>query len=227
MKKILFGIQFICLIFFLLGFLVTFFMANEIREHSRSAITESLAKKVEKSMTLTEELVESPKVQEYLAQHQIEVIKEEIALYRNDTNSYVTNLTTETGVPSSVVVETKNPLKKRLFQKIFGWKKGIKEKFKKSFNGIVLDVQIFLFSNIFAFGAALYLNRKTEGNDRNYYIASTILTLSIILSIAGYLDQNWFFKFLLNDFAGWGYPAGLILLFGWLLFNYHQSKKSA
>jgi len=139
----------------------------------------------------------------------------------------VTSLTGEKVSLPSITIDSKNPLKVRLLSKLFNWKKGIKEKFKKSFNGIVTDIKIFLLTNILAFGIALFLNKKSLKNEKNYYIASGILTLSIAISVWGYLDQNWFYSFLLNNFTGWAYPVGMGILFSWLLFNYYQHKHAA
>src|SRR5690606_14595556 len=115
-------------------------------------------------------------------------------------------------------------LKNALLEKIFAWKKGLKAYFNKTFSRLVLDIRIFLLSNVIALLVAALICYKQAALGKDALVVSAILTAVIAVSALSYLNQNWFFTILLNSYAGYGYIGGILATTAWLYYQYYTER---
>jgi hypothetical protein len=215
----------------MLGFLGALVAASiyqaEVRESFRVTINDNLAKSLAAKVSLAEELIDSPTTSKYLASHQIEVVRDEIALYRRDPLAYVTSLTGGQALDQRRQIEdsASNPLKRAFLEKVIGWRSGVKARFDSSFAKIARDVCIFLGSNVAALLVALLLASRGTRFMKHALSTSVLLTAAVALSAFGYIYRNWLYRFLTNDFAVMAYPMSLVLIFGYLVFQYHAERR--
>lgn len=226
MKKILITIQLLFIAVFSVAFIASFFVVDSIKANSRALITDIVVAKVSSKIALSEELLNSKAASIYLADYQRETIVEEINSFKLSPYDYVESLTLNESesIESPSPLKSKNPLKNALFKKIFGWKKELKNYFNKAFSGLIIDIRIFIASNVIALVIAAIACYKQAALGRDSLIVSAILTGVIALSTLSYVDQNWFFTILLNNYYGYGYLLGILLTTAWLYFEYHNNR---
>ena len=227
MYKIVITTQLSFALLFSFALVATFTEAENIKERSRVQITEKVVGMVGSKIDLAEEVMNSKKVETYLADYQIEVINSEIASFRANPQSYIEQMTQDKTEVSSNEVETNNPLAKVLIEKVFGWKNNIKNHFDNTFSKLLTDLRIFCVTNVVGLFLAALVLFKREDYGKYSTTVSVILSDVIALSALSYFDQSWLYSILLNNYAGYGYPLGIISTFCWLFYEYHKSKEEA
>jgi hypothetical protein len=224
---VLVGFQSLLLVVFLGGLIGGLAFQDEIRESFRATINHDLAKSLAARVSFAEEAVATPLAARHLAPHQIEGIREEIVLYRKDPEAYVAYLTggSAPALDQSDQLEASsgNPLKRAFLEQVIGWRASVKSRFDSSFAKIGRDICIFLGSNVVASIVALILATRVRRRHPRALRLSILLTVAIGLSALSYVDRNWLYAFLRNDWAVFGYPLMLVLSFVWLWLTFpHQ-----
>ena len=227
LKKALVSAQIIFAALFFVSVVATFFVKDKIQNDSREIITKKVSSGISSRIDLVEELINTKKAKVLLADHQIEVIKQEITKFRKDPDSYVSVMTLPNADANFFPDELKsqNPLKDALIKKVFSWKQNIKEHFNNSFERLVFDIRLFLVSNVIGLLSAALISWHSERLGKHAIAASLILTGVIIMSSISYVNSNWLYDILLNSFAGMAYPVGILLTSGWLFWNYYAAEK--
>ena len=148
MRQLLLSIQILFIMVFSVALISSFFVVDSIRERSTDAVTDKVVHFVSSKIEIAEELINSKAASNYLADYQMEAIRDEINDFRENPSDYVEAMTLDESktqiVPPDLL--SKNPLKNKLVEKIFSWKSSIKTYFEKTFDGLILDIRIFLIS---------------------------------------------------------------------------------
>ena len=218
-------IQLMVAIAFTIAFALSFSEEESIKENSRVQVTEKVTNLVESRIDLAEELVNTKKAKALLEDHQLEVIHSEIALFRENPQQYVMQMTQDEVAVQKNEFKSKNPLTNALMDKVLGWKKGIKKHIEKAYSNLLLDIRIFCLTNVIGLLLASLILVKRDALGKHAVAASVILTGVISLSALSYLDQSWLYSILLNSYAGYGYPAGIFGTFLWVFYEYHYKNK--
>jgi len=222
MRRALLSIQTVFIVVFFIAFVVSFFVVEHIEEKSRVLVTDKVVQGTTSKIDFAEELLNSKASVMYLKKYQIEVIRKEIDIFRADPHIYVESVVVGNKNTGAVPLEfhTNNPLKAALFEKIFSWKQGLKSYFDKTFARLIVDVRIFLGTNVVALLIAVFICFKAPALGNRAMALSIIITLATALSALSYINDSWLIKILLNSYAGYGYTGGIAFLTGWLYFEY-------
>lgn len=215
-------IQLILSAAFAVLFVWSFFTEEYIRNESKSYISLKVIKIIDPQVAIAEELLNGPGVAKVLNNHQIEAIKAEVAHYIKSPSQYVLEVVDSKVTVPTLITEDMNLASKFLLNKIGSWKSRIASYFAKTFNRLIIDIRIFLASNMIALLIASLVIYGSESKAR--LTVSIILTFVIALSIWAYLSQSWFFNILLNNHMGIAYPVTLMFLWGWLLYDYGKER---
>lgn len=230
MRKALLTIQSISILVFLIAFITSFFVVNQIEEKSRVLVTEKVTQGTMSKVGFAEEVLNSKAANMYLEDYQIDVIRSEIDAFKNDPYGYVESVTMNREGENVLTLEFRsaNPLKTALFEKLFHWKQGLKSYFNKTFSGLIVEIRIFLGTNVIALLIAAFICFKSPSLGNRAMALSTIITVATALSAFSYLNESWLINILLNSYAGYGYAGGIAFLTGWLYLEYaeRQNKDS-
>ena len=222
MRKVLLSTQAIFMAIFLITFVASFFVVDKIEKESRSFVTEKVVKGTSSKIDLAEEVLNSKAARKYLKDYQINVIHKEIDTFKTNPHSYVESLTMAKGNAQVLppALKTNNPFKAALFKKIFSWKQGLKSYFNKTFSGLIIDIRIFLGTNVIALLIAAFICLKATSLGNRAMVLSTIITIVTGLSVISYINENWLINILLNSYAGYGYSVGIVIFTIWLYLEY-------
>lgn len=200
---------------FLASLVVAVVYEDQIRESFRTTIIDDLAQSLAGNVGFAEQAVATPLAARHLAPHQLDGIREEIALYRRDPRAYVAYLAGGGGstLDQTAVLEASgaNPLKRAFVEQLIGWRAGVKSRFDSSFAKIGRDIAIFLATNAAAAGLAIVLATWARRRHPLALRTSVILTAAIALSSLFYVDRDWLYDFVANDWAVFGYPLMLLV----------------
>ena len=226
MKNVLIGCQLLFSFLFAIALISNFFTVDDIANKSRKVITNKVVKEIDSKVNLAEEVLATKAAKTYLETYQIEAISEEIVEFRRNPHRYVEAVTLSSSETSLIPVEMRsdNPLKNRLMGRIFLWKTSIKEHFENTFGGLVKDIHIFLFTNMMGLAIAAAIGIKSTSLGKSATTVSLILTFTIVISALGYMDKNWFYTILLNNYAGYSYPLGVFVTTLWLCYEYYKDR---
>lgn len=229
MKKLLLTTQILFSVIFLAGFVASFFVVESILENSKSVITDKVVASVSGKVAFAEEALNSKIASKVLAEYQIETIREEIGEFTSDPYQYVEAVVMDSRKTEVIPPEliSKNLLKNKLITKVYSWKVSLKGYFEKTFNSLVWDIRIFLMSNVIALLIAAFVCFKGKGLGKEALAVSVILTAVVALSALTYLNQNWLYTILLNNYGGYGYPVGILCTSGWLIYEYCSSVRES
>lgn len=225
-RKILIPVQLFFGAIFLAGFIATFYTLDSIAEKSRALVSEKVIAKTSAKLDVAEELLNSNAAKNLIAEYQMAVIREEIQLFRSDPVTYVNAIAMDDEwviIPPTLT--SKNPLKNALYEKVFAWKKVLKDQISRSLMGLVRDIRIFLITNVIALLFAAVVTFKNINEKYRPLVLSGSISVSVALSSLFYLDQNWLFNVLLNSYAGFGYSVGIAALSAWLYLEYTERFK--
>ncbi|MGH1429390.1 MAG: hypothetical protein ACRBEE_15750 [Arenicella sp.] len=228
MRKSLLIIQIVFLLGFITTFIASFYAVDNIKEKSKSIISEKIVSSATSKIAFTEELLHSKAAEKYLKNYQIETIREEMESFKTNPKGYVESLTlseTKT-VIAPPELNSRNPLKNALLTKIYSWKSDIRKHFNRTFSALITDIRIFIVSNIISLLAAVIICYKQRSLGKRSFAISLILTIVVALSSLTYLSKDWLFSIIINSYAGYGYPLGIAILTFWLCFEYFKSLKS-
>lgn len=225
LRKLLMSLQGVGVVVFVIAMVASYFTQDRIAEDSRQAISDKVVATTRLKVDFAEELVLSRGAEKYLQDYQRDVILEEIARFRTDPDSYVQALVLEGDTDTPVPIATsENPLKQQLLTKIMSWKRSLKAHFEATFDGLLRDIRIFLLTNVLALSAAFFICYKSEALHRKAFAVGAIMTFVITISAVGYLEKNWFYTILLRDYAGYGYPLGIVMGTLWMCYEYLTSE---
>ncbi|NNF68053.1 MAG: hypothetical protein HKM98_11145 [Gammaproteobacteria bacterium] len=225
MKRALLIFEVLGAALFAVAFLFTFQSQEWLLEKSKDVIQKEIRPKADFAVELADEGLRSKLAASYLTDAQIRDSLAEIELYRADPKKYIQSVT-GFGFTLDVDSGEGNTSVAGLAAKFLNWKARIRGYFSQTFESLISDLRLFLFSTAVAFGIAAFLISRAEKPAKKYLVASAILALATVFSALAYVDQNWFFTVLLNSYMGWGYPAGIALMFGWLMYDYYAGKQA-
>ena len=141
-------IQMCLAIFFAISFVLIDPAMAEIERQSKDLVIAKVVSTVAPQVAIAEEALHSPKVQELFAPHQIAVMQEEVALFRQDPAVYVSTIIDEDvdlDLPKVVSQEVEDPLaaklKQGLIAQIWSWKTSLRQHFTDSFAGLIRDLR--------------------------------------------------------------------------------------
>lgn len=213
---------------FLVAFISTFLMVESIQETSKKQITEKIVIKTSPNVDIAEEAINSQAGSKYLAKYQREVIQAEINNFKQNPTGYIEEITLDESQSNVIppVLQSGNPLKNAFLEKIFGWKNDLKTHFNQTFSQLIIDIRIFLISNVMALLIAAFICYKKDQLGKDAFFISKILTVIIAFSSLSYFDQNWFFTILLNRYYGYGYIFGIFITTAWVYYQYQKNKKA-
>jgi len=219
--KTLLPIQLAFIVLFVIAFISSFFVVEPLKEQSRVSVTEKVVSSVSSKVAIAEELLNSKAASKYLADYQIEAIRDEINQFKNDPYDYVEAMTLDDSKSHITLPEASNsnPLKNMLVKKIFSWKTSIKAYFENTFDGLIFDIRAFLVSNLIALTIGAFISYNNQLLGKETIIVNTILTSVVILSSLLYINQDWFFTILLNRYNGYGYLFIVLIMTTWLYYH--------
>ncbi len=230
MRKILLSFQVIFIAVFTIALITSFIVIDRIEEQSRLLITDKVVEGTSSKIDFAEELLNSKAADKYLKDYQIEAIRNEMEAFRADPYAYVEFIIIDKEKASVIPqeLETNNPLKMALYKKIYSWKQGLKSYFNKTFFRLILDIRIFLLTNIVALLIAAFICFRVSSTGSRAMALSTIITIATAFSALSYINSSWLINILLNSYAGYGYAGGIAFLTGLLYWEYTSrvSKKT-
>ena len=228
MKNALLSLQVVFMLAFLSSFITSYFVMDSMKEKSREVVTQKVSSGLLSTIVVAEEFLHSPKVKALLADHHIEVINREIGEFKEKPVEYISQMTnSETEVdPVPVDLRSESKLKNALLAKVFAWKLNIKDHFQATFEALVFDVRLFLLSNVFGLLIAALINWHRENLGKHAVVVSLVLTSAIFLSAFSYINANWLYSILLNSYAGFAYPAGVVVTACWLFWEYWKYRST-
>ncbi|MCW1887813.1 hypothetical protein OKA04_23950 [Luteolibacter flavescens] len=105
--------------------------------------------------------------------------------------------------------EVQQPLARKALDALKGKVSEVKTRLDLSYQALLADLRLFAWTNIAAFLLAAVLSGFARtGRSRALMSAWSLMMLGImVISVALYAGQNWFWNFLHNDYLGWQYPA--------------------
>lgn len=224
MKRALLIFEVLGLLFFSAALVWSFQAEQWVLEKARVSIQEQIRPKADLAVDLAEEGLRSKLASTYLAEDQISDSLQELTLYRADPSEYIRSITGSGFAINADSAGSRAGLS-RLADRFLNWKARIQSHFDQTFARLMGDFRLFLATTAIAFALAVFLLMRSDNISRQYFVASAVLALATVYSAFSYIDQNWFFTILLNNYMGWGYPLGLGMLFGWLLFEYYKNKR--
>jgi len=229
LRAVLLWVQILFISLFLAALVASFFTVDLIKEKSRDAVTEKVVHSLTAKVAFAEEVLNSKAAPTFLAPYQIDTLRDEIARYKNDPFAYVEAMTKDETTSRVTPPQTagSSPLQKSLMEKVVSWKMSIKHYFDKTFEGLVIDLRIFLLSNVIALAVGAFVGIRTRLLGDDGMLLNIILTGVVALSSLFYIDKNWFFTILLNNYSGYGYPFTVLLMTGWLYYHALMARTSA
>jgi hypothetical protein len=113
--------------------------------------------------------------------------------------------------------ELEQPLARKAVENLVQGFSNLKEHLEESYRGLILDLRLFAATNLVAFlvAASLAWVARTP-RAQHWLLAYSFVMLPMIgISIAFYLDRNWTWSLLRNDYMGWSYPVvmGVVTLY--------------
>lgn len=226
MKKALLGIQILFIFVFSGLFVATFTHVETIINESKDAVSQKVTASASSKVDLAEEILQSNAAEKILKPYQIEAAKDEIRIFRENPSEYVASIVKgDHEIPKGKIDYGANPLKKALTDKIFSWKTSLKVHFENTLSNLIRDIRIFLISNIVALSVAAAVVLRPGLIGKKAQAVSAIVTLVVATSIVTYVDRNWLYAIILNNYAGYGYPLSLLLTSLWLCYEYIKGNR--
>lgn len=182
---------------------------------------------VDKSRSLSDPLAD--KVQETLDRPMIgklirgdvrERLESELAGYRTSPEAWLIELA-EGGATRAKAFdfpEIESPIARKAVDLLTKGVSDLKDRLEESYRSLIADLRIFAATNLVAFllAASLAWVAKTPRASHWLLGYSLVMLLAFAASIFLYVDQNWTWNLLRNDYMGWGYPTflGAVTLYG-------------
>jgi hypothetical protein len=227
MKRLLLYTQSFALGVMLIATVAIGIFPDKVREGFRNAINADIAKEFERPIKLAEKTLEIPGMGILLSPDKLKIVREEIILYRSDPVEYIKSLTGNVDSSKDRLQEAitgAGPSQRVILEKIIGWREKIKNHFSVAFDMVVIYLIIFLIANIVSLLFAIYLMRWAPSKIPHLVSTSLILTLIVGFSSFLFLDRDWTYVFIKNEFYLSSYPIGLLIAFIYVLFQYHKYR---
>lgn len=102
----------------------------------------------------------------------------------------------------------------------------VKEKYRKIVNNLILDLRIFLGSNLAISFFLLAISFLKPVTVRHLFLPGLLLVVATTVSSSIYIfGQDWFYTILYNDYTGFGYLLYLVMIFGLLVdISFNRAK---
>jgi hypothetical protein len=227
MKRWLFYTQSFALGVMLIATVAIGIFPDKIRESFRNAINADMAKEFEKPIKLAEKTLEIPGIGILISPDKLKIAREEIIFYRVDPIEYIESLTGNVDSSKDRLQEAikgANPSQRAILEKIIGWREKITIHFSIAFDMVLIYLIVFLVTNIASLLFAIYLIRWAPLKIPHLVSTSLILTLIVGFSSFLFLDRNWTYAFIKNEFYLSSYPIGFLGAFLYVLFQYHKYR---
>lgn len=117
--------------------------------------------------------------------------------------------------------EIKNPIARSAMDFLVKSLSKASAHFKKSYDGLILDLRIFAGTNltVFLIAAALCFLAKSPQQKFWLTVWSALLLVATALSINLYIGQSWVWNILTNRYEGWAYTGTLMAITLYLAFK--------
>jgi hypothetical protein len=196
-------------LFFAVSFALTFFARDYIHRLAQDYVIEKTHKHSDPIVNAAEQAVNVPAIKLILNDEELDVVRAEIAKYREDPRAYIVKLVVGDG-RKVVAADKKAPLKERVLQ----WKQQIREYFDNTLDRLLRDLRIFFGSNLVAATLAFVLAwRGRPERLRILMVASCLLLICMGFGIYMYIDSLSYFRILMGSYMGWWYPVFVGLMF--------------
>lgn len=211
----------IVVIFFLCFLTYTLIAKRHLESLARGCVTEKTLAYSASVVQLAELSLDLPIVQENLSNEHEGAIRDEIAAYRKDPGTYISDLTRQQQ-PVVVQVVKMNPL----LEKVALIKESIRLFYDDTLASLISDLRIFSLSNLFAGAVAFLLAfRSTSGVQKPVIWFSYIMFVAVLYCSYMYLDQLTFFRILFQMHMGWWYAATLLVMIAGLYLEHGRSRR--
>lgn len=205
----------IVVMFFACFLAYTFFAQKQLESLARDFVTEKTLGYSKPMMEIADEAIDSPLVQRLLTNDQATAIRKELADYRDDPASYISDLTRQKVREQSP--ENGNPL----LAKVMSIKSKIRDFYDDTLNALIADLRIFsvssLVAGIMAFGLAFHSSTEIR---RPIAWFSLLMLVAVLYCSYLYIDDLTFFKILFQEYMGWWYAAFLCITIVSLYLDY-------
>jgi hypothetical protein len=206
-------------IFFAAFLLYTFAGRAHINHMAREFVTVKTQRYADPAVETAENTLRIRIVRTILREERIAAFESEIAVYRQDPQRYISELTGR--LPTMPSAAPDNPLVAKVTQ----WKENVRKHYDKVLGRLLWDLRIFAFSNMAAALFAIMLATRVKAKDSSKLVwVSFLLFAAIVYSVYGYIDRFSFFRILFNSYLGWWYPAVLALTLLVLYLNYGRAN---
>jgi len=210
-------------IFFAVSFAFTFFNRNAVMHRAEDFVIDRTKAYADPLVGIAEQGIQVPGIERVLDPRIIEEIRREVTEYRDDPRAYIAKLVADQQFPLA-----KPGNEGDLKAKLLSWKSEIRAYFETTLNRLVLDLRIFLGSNLVASLVALVCAwRGRPDRLPRLLLVCGLLIASVLFSTYMYVDSFSYFKILFNTYMGWWYPAVLGITFLSLVVEHGPGETSA
>jgi hypothetical protein len=209
MRAALLWLSTIFALFFAGSFAATFFARDAITRMAQDFVIDRTKAYADPLVGIVEEGINAPALNRALDPRIIEMVRAEVAEYREEPRAYIAKLVADKQLPVANSGQVADLKAKLLF-----WKSEIRDYFEKTLNRLLFDLRIFFGSNLVAALVALVCAWRGRA-DRlpRLLLVCGLLLASVVFSAYMYVDSFSYFKILFNSYMGWWYPAVLGITF--------------
>jgi hypothetical protein len=195
---------------------------EQVKEYSRDYINS----RIEPSVTTNVSLLKDKYLNKLkLVPRLFDITTREVTRYDKDPIFYINEITS--GNRKYSMPEGVSKLPKFLqgsVAKSVAIGNAVKDHFKRVFDNIIIDLQVFCLTNIIGFLLVLALILFGKVKDNRVYIPAFILFTAIGYGMFSYVDQSWFFNILLDSHMGIWYPLLIISTSVWLWYKWKKGE---
>ena len=192
--------------------MILFFYPHLLKEFSRDYLNDRLAPKANQA---AEEVIATgiPILHRYHApEEMITFVVLHARTCTENPYAYVSNITSEESTQRFKEFAIQNPFLSKVIPKNLFFYQLIKGHFIKSYQKLLNDLRIFFCTTLIGLSFCLYVQLKQTKN-RPTNLPSYVMLISLAYSTSTYIDQSFFFNFLLNTHMGIWYPVLLLITF--------------
>lgn len=211
----------IVVIFFSCFLAYTFYAQQHLETLARDFVTEKTLGYSKPVVEVANGALDSPIVKKFLADEQVNAIRQQIADYQSDPEAYIADLTRQR-LRDTPVANT-NPL----IEKVTSIKNKIRTFYDNTLNALIADLRIFSISNLVAGLIAFSLAFRSSSEIHKPIVWFSFLMFVAVLFCAYlYVDDLSFFDIIFRLHMGWRYVAFLCVAIICLYLEYGRHKKA-
>lgn len=207
MRKTTLVLNSIVVVFFICFLAYTFMARQHLDTLAREFVTEKTLDYSKPIVEIANEALDSPLVKKVLSDDQAAAIGNELADYKKDPPTYISDLTRQP-VRDAPLAKA-NPL----VDKVASIKSKIRTFYDITLNALIADLRIFSFSNLIAGLIAFALAYCSSSEIRKPIVwFSFLIFVAMLYCSYLYVDDLTFFRILFRTHMGWWYTAFLCVM---------------